>query len=226
MIRIFILEDDENIRELVSYTLTQSGYKAEGFAKPSLLFDRLKNEKPDLFLLDIMLPEMDGLKVLAKIKGQNELSKIPVIILTAKVTEYDTVIGLDAGADDYITKPFGMMELLARINAVLRRTRNDQPDKITVGTLRVFPKKHQVFVGSERIKLTQKEYQLLMMLLDNLEIVISRDQLLNKIWGYDFDGENRTVDVHVRSLRKKLGPEARIIQTERGFGYKAVNPGD
>ena len=226
MIKVFILEDDESIRELVSYTLKQSGYDVKGYSRPSELFKELKTEKPDLFLLDIMLPEMDGIKVIKQIKENRNLASIPVIILTAKVTEYDTVIGLDAGADDYITKPFGMMELLARINAVLRRSKKNDQDEIKIGRLKVIPSKHLVFVDNDKIKLTQKEYQLLITLLENFEIVISRDQLLNNIWGYDFDGENRTVDVHIRSLRKKLGIAADIIQTERGFGYKAVNPED
>ena len=181
---IYILEDDESIRELISYTLIQTGYQAEGFELPSDFFKKINKEIPDLILLDIMLPEEDGIQVLKRLKEDQNLLKIPVIILTAKSSEYDTVLGLNSGADDYIIKPFGMMELLARIKAVLRRYSKEENNIIKISNLEVNQKKHQVLVDGKKIKLTGKEYQLLIILLENLEIVISRNQLLNKIWGY------------------------------------------
>lgn len=220
--KIYIVEDDSNIRELVSYTLKHSGFEAEGFGKPSLFWEAFENERPDLLLLDIMLPEEDGLKILEKLRNLRDGEDLPVIMLTAKSSEYDKVVGLENGADDYISKPFGMMELIARIKAVLRRSGVRENHVLTLDGITISPEKHEITASGEPVRLTGKEYELLTYLVENRDIVISREQLLNRIWGYDFDGENRTVDVHIRSLRKKLGDCAGIIQTVRGFGYKAA----
>ncbi len=220
---IYVLEDDSTIRELVVYTLCHMDMPAKGFEKPSLFWQEVKGEQPDLVLLDIMLPEEDGLSVLGKLRQHRELKDVPVIMLTAKNTEYDKVLGLDAGADDYVAKPFGMMELVARIKALLRRSKPINAGKatsLTVGNLSLYPARHEVRVDGEKITLTLKEYELLLMLMENRGIVINRDQLLNKIWGYEFDGESRTVDVHVRTLRAKLKTAGNFIETVRGVGYK------
>lgn len=218
--KIYILEDDSSIRELVVYTLNRLGYEARGFEVPSEFYAGLKEALPDLVLLDIMLPEEDGIEVLNKLKRTQKYSRLPVIMLTAKTTEYDKVRGLDSGADDYVTKPFGMMELVARIKAVMRRTNPKTASLLTFENVTIDKEKHEVRVDGELVELRQKEYQLLEYLMENAEIVISRERLLEFIWGYAFDGENRTVDVHIRSLRKKLGEGAKIIKTVRGFGYK------
>ncbi len=218
---IYLLEDDENIRDFVLYALNGSEYEAKGFERPSEFREAAKHEKPDLLLLDIMLPEEDGLSVLKKIRKSAELSDLPVIMLTAKGTEYDKVIGLDSGADDYITKPFGIMELLSRIKAVLRRTVPKTEMEYNIGGLCVSPSKHTVKSGGEEIRLTYKEFELLCCLLENMGTVMTREKLLEKIWGYGFEGESRTVDVHIRTLRSKLGEYGDIIETVRGIGYKA-----
>lgn len=222
---IFMLEDDGNIRSFVLYALNNSGLAAKGFEKPSEFLEALKTEKPSLLLLDIMLPEEDGLSVLTKLRANPEYASLPVILLTAKGTEYDKVIGLDSGADDYIAKPFGTMELISRVRALLRRTAANQPlekPDYTVGELYVSPSKHIVTVGGEEAALTYKEFELLCFLLENMGRVLTRDRILEKVWGYDFDGESRTVDVHIRTLRTKLGACADMIETVRGIGYKAV----
>ena len=221
--KIYILEDDGNIRELVSYTLNHSGFEAQGFERPSLFWEAIEQERPDLLLLDIMLPEEDGLQVLDKLRKLRYGEDLPVILLTAKSSEYDKVVGLENGADDYLTKPFGMMELIARIKAVLRRTGVRETHLIQMDGISISPEKHEITADGEQVRLTGKEYELLTYLIENRDIVVSRDQLLNRIWGYDFDGESRTVDVHIRSLRKKLGSCAGVIQTVRGFGYKAAD---
>lgn len=219
--KIFIVEDDQNIRELILYTLKHQGYEAEGFEKPSLFRQRLREEIPDLLILDLMLPEEDGITILKSLRGTHGFEKLPIILLTAKSSEFDKVVGLDAGADDYITKPFGMMELLARIKAVLRRSGKSEADNVLeLGDLKIDKDRHEVRVKGESISLTSKEYEMLVYLMENRDLVISRETLLSKIWGYDFDGENRTVDVHIRTLRKKLGDASGLIKTVRGFGYK------
>lgn len=220
--KIYILEDDGNIR-LVSYTLNHSGFEARGFERPSLFWEAIEQERPDLLLLDIMLPEEDGLQVLDKLRKLRYGEDLPVILLTAKSSEYDKVVGLENGADDYLTKPFGMMELIARIKAVLRRTGVRETHLIQMDGISISPEKHEITADGEQVRLTGKEYELLTYLIENRDIVVSREQLLNRIWGYDFDGESRTVDVHIRSLRKKLGSCAGVIQTVRGFGYKAAD---
>ncbi len=218
---IYFLEDDTSIRELVVYTLNSTGFEAEGFDKPSAFWLALEQKLPQLILLDIMLPEEDGLSVLSKLRTSMMTKKLPVIMLTAKGSEYDKVVGLDLGADDYIPKPFGMMELVARVRAMLRRTAPaESTDEYAIKELYVNPSRHIVKVGDELITLTLKEFNLLCFLLSNPDIVFTRDQLLNEIWGYSFDGESRTVDVHIRSLRTKLGTSGDIIETIRGIGYK------
>ena len=218
---IYCVEDDGNIRELVVYTLNTTGMEACGFEDGKSFMEALAFETPELILLDIMLPGEDGLSLLKKLKSSPKTKEIPVIMVTAKGAEYDKVIGLDGGADDYVTKPFGMMELVSRIKAVLRRTKKEKIDgQYTVGNLSIDLKKHVVSVEGKQITLTLKEFELLGRLVQNLNIVLTRDRLLEEIWGYDFGGETRTVDVHVRTLRQKLGSAGDMIQTVRGVGYR------
>ena len=218
---IYCVEDDDNIRELVIYTLETTGLKAKGFAEGAEFMEALAFDTPELILLDIMLPGEDGLAILRKLKNSSKTKDIPVIMVTAKGTEYDKVIGLDSGADDYVTKPFGMMELVSRIKAVLRRSGQtaDKAD-LEVDGVKMNVKKHEVTVDGQAVTLTLKEYDLLERLMRIRNIVLTRDQLLEDIWGYDFDGETRTVDVHVRTLRHKLGEKGAIIETVRGVGYR------
>lgn len=219
---IFVVEDDSSIRELVLYTLQSTGFEAIGFENGVDFFCKLKSTTPELVLLDIMLPGQDGISILKQLRATSVTSKVPVIMLTAKSSEYDKVIGLDNGADDYIAKPFGMMELISRIKALLRRCNSDS-DKakiLSLGGIKLNVSKHQVTVHDSEILLTFKEFELLYMLMSNKETVLTREQILSKIWNYDFDGETRTVDVHVRSLRQKLGSEGNLIETVRGIGYR------
>lgn len=220
---VYIVEDDDNIRQLVEYTLNTTGISAKGFPAPSLFWEALKSETPDLIMLDIMLPEEDGLSILEKLRNDISLSGLPIILLTAKGSEYDKVIGFEKGADDYIPKPFGMMELLARTKALLRRSGKKTSDEMTFSDLTVSKSKHSVKVKNQEITLTHKEFELLLFLIKNENIVLTRDTLLDKIWGYSFDGENRTVDVHIRTLRQKLGDCGNMIETVRGVGYKFSN---
>ncbi|MDD6644980.1 MAG: response regulator transcription factor [Oscillospiraceae bacterium] len=218
---IYFIEDDKSINEAVFYSLKNSGFDVKGFDRPSEFWSAMKEQLPSLILLDIMLPEEDGLSILRKIRKNSDTLNIPVIMVTAKDAEYDKVIGLDSGADDYMTKPFSMLELVSRIRALLRRTsKPKEPDVITIGNLSVNPEKHIVTANGKNVVLTYKEYHLLLLLMQNKGVVFSREKLLNKIWGYEFDGENRTVDVHIRSLRTKLGECGNMIETIRGFGYK------
>ncbi len=218
---IYLVEDDANIRELVVYTLNSMGFKAFGFEKPSEFYKALENEKPSLILLDIMLPEKDGLSILSDLKADNLTRQIPVIMLTAKGTELDKVKGFELGADDYIAKPFGMMELVARVKARLRSANNNHKHaEYTVKNLYVCPEKHIVRVDGNSVQLTLKEFEMLCLLLQNRNVVLNRDQILNSIWGYSFDGESRTVDVHIRTLRQKLGTAGDVVETVRGVGYK------
>lgn len=216
---IYLIEDDSNIRELVVYTLNSTGLSAEGFALPSLFWEKMKTEKPDLILLDIMLPEQDGLSILQTLRATPDTQHIPVIMLTAKASEIDKVRGFEYGADDYIAKPFGVMELVARVKARLRGVQKPTED-YTVGAVYVCPKKHVVTVDNTAVSLTLKEFEMLCFLLENRGQVLTRDQILNRVWGYAFDGENRTVDVHIRTLRQKLGENGDIVETVRGVGYK------
>ncbi|HIX25462.1 MAG TPA: response regulator transcription factor [Candidatus Lachnoclostridium avicola] len=218
---IYVVEDDASIRELVTYTLGSQGMEAEGFMLPSQFWKAMERMKPDLILLDIMLPEEDGLTILKKLRADRETERLPVIMLTAKDGEYDTVIGLDSGADDYIAKPFRMMELISRIRAVLRRAeKEDKAEEYRIGDLYVNPSKHVVKVKDEPVALTLKEFEVLCVLIRHQGNVFTRAQLLDEIWGYEFDGESRTVDVHIRTLRQKLGPAGDCIETIRGVGYK------
>ena len=218
---IFCVEDDDNIRELVIYTLETTGLEARGFADGTAVMEALAFDTPELVLLDIMLPGEDGLEILKKLKNSSKTKDIPVIMVTAKGSEYDKVVGLDSGADDYVTKPFGMMELISRIKAVLRRSGKQQDKtKLSVGGISLDTKKHEVKVDGEQVVLTLKEFELLEKLMRNQGIVLTRDQLLTEIWGYDFDGETRTVDVHIRTLRQKLGEQGSLVKTVRGVGYR------
>ncbi|MCD8036096.1 MAG: response regulator transcription factor [Clostridiales bacterium] len=218
---IYLLEDDESIRNFVEYALNNTGLESEGFEKPSDFWRSVDKKIPELVILDVMLPEEDGLEVLKKLRNRADTRKVPVIMLTAKSSEYDKVIGLDSGADDYVSKPFGMMELISRIKALMRRAGDDaKKDEYMVGGLYVCPSKHIVKANGKDVVLTYKEFELLCLLISNRGIVFNRDQILQRIWGFEFDGENRTVDVHVRTLRTKLGECGSLIETVRGIGYK------
>ena len=218
---IYLLEDESSIRELVIYALNSAGFHAKGFDTPSAFWSALSRQTPELVLLDIMLPEEDGLSVLKKLRAAQETALTPVIMLTARGSEYDKVLGLELGADDYLPKPFGMMELLARVKALLRRAgQRGRPEEYRIDGLRVCPETRLVQADGQDIALTLKEFELLCMLLRAGGRVLTRDQLLEEIWGYAFDGESRTVDVHIRTLRQKLGPAGDCIETVRGVGYK------
>lgn len=219
---IYVLEDDASIRKLVVYTLQSQGMEAKGFERPSLFWQAVEEQVPQLVLLDIMLPEQDGLQILSRLRAMPATRQVQVIMLTAKGTEYDKVLGLDQGADDYVAKPFGMMELMARVRTALRRTRLEEPKEktYTLGTLFVDLERHIVRDGDREVSLTLKEFQVLCLLLERAGTVFTRDQLLNTIWGYEFDGASRTVDVHIRTLRQKLGSSGDCIETVRGIGYK------
>lgn len=217
---IYCVEDDKNIRELVTYTLATTGMEAAGFEDGKTFWQEMKKQRPDLILLDIMLPEEDGMEILKKLKNTQGTQEIPVIMVTARSSEYDKVIGLDGGADDYITKPFGMMELVSRIKAVLRRTSPKGKKALAVRELAMDIGRHKVTVEDEEITLTLKEFELLEKLLENRNVVLTRDRLLEEIWGYDYIGETRTVDVHIRTLRQKLKSAGELIETVRGVGYR------
>ncbi|MBR5516408.1 MAG: response regulator transcription factor [Firmicutes bacterium] len=218
---IFCVEDDSSIRDLMIYTLNSAGFKAKGFAEGETFFEALHEEKPDLIMLDVMLPGDDGITILKRLKSQSRLAHIPVIMATAKGTEYDKVIGLDLGADDYLTKPFGMMEMIARIKAVLRRSMpKEEMNLLLAGQLELNLNEHTVTVSGKRVQLTLKEFEMLRLFMEHVGRVYTRDQLLSKIWGADYIGETRTVDVHIGTLRTKLEGCGDYIQTVRGVGYK------
>ncbi len=219
---IFILEDDDSIRKLINYSLKSQGFEVQDFPLPSLFWQALESQTPDLLLLDIMLPEEDGISILKKLRSNSKTSTIPVIMLTAKDSEYDIVTGLDAGADDYVTKPFGMMALVSRIKAVLRRYEKSDSKKevLKAGGITIDENQHTVFAGSQQIFLTVKEFDLLALLIKNRGNVLTREQLLESIWEVSTDIESRTVDVHIRTLRAKLGEYEKNIETIRGVGYK------
>lgn len=218
---IYCVEDDVSIRELMLYTLRASGYEAEGFEQGSELLDALKRYTPKLIMLDIMLPGMDGIEILKHLRSNPATARIPVIMATAKGTEYDRVLGLDAGADDYLSKPFGMLEMVSRIRAVLRRTEPaEQTQILSMGSLQLDTAAHTVLVSGSRILLTLKEFELLRLFLEHPGRVFTRDQLLERVWGTDYVGESRTVDVHIGTLRTKLGICGEYIQTVRGVGYR------
>lgn len=222
---IYCVEDDSGIRELVVYSLENTGFKAIGFESGKQFFEELEaGRQPDLVLLDIMLPGEDGISILKRLRKEPKTKKLPVILLTAKDTEFDKVVGLDSGADDYVTKPFGIMELISRIKAVLRRvdalkdSRADSEYRIENVVLNTA--KHTVEVDEKPVVLTLKEFEVLRLLMQNQGAVMTRDVLLERIWGYDFDGETRTIDVHIRTLRQKLGSGGHLIKTVRGVGYR------
>lgn len=225
---IYFVDDDSSIRELMIYTLNSQGMEAEGFEKPSQFWKAMEQQVPSLILLDIMLPEEDGMEILRKIRKNKEWKEIPVIMLTAKGSEFDIIRGLDSGADDYVPKPFRMMELLSRIRAHLRRTgkMEEKKDILQIGCLTLDSQKHKVMVKDEEITLTFKEFELLQYLMKNQGIVLTRNQILDQIWGYEFDGESRTVDVHIRTLRQKLKEGGNYISTVRGVGYKVEEKKD
>ena len=221
---IYCVEDDNGIRQLVVYALTASGLAAEGFAHPDDFWKAMQNEKPELILLDIMLPGEDGISILKKLRSRSATESIPVIMATAKGTEYDKVIALDLGADDYLAKPFGMMEMVSRVKAVLRRCDLGATKPVLrSGELELNPGEHTVTVQGQRVQLTLKEYELLQKFMSNPGLVFTREQLLSSIWGTDFIGETRTVDVHIGTLRTKLGPCGSCIETVRGVGYRLGN---
>lgn len=224
---IYLLEDDSNIRDFVLYALNGQNMDAVGFERPSQFWAAISNQLPDLLLLDIMLPEEDGLEILRKLRGQSETRQLPIIMLSAKGTEFDRVLGLDGGADDYVAKPFSMLELVSRIRAVLRRStfHTDDRSEIFIGSLYISPKKHLVQVAGQEVTLTLKEFELLRILVENRGSVLTRTQLQDAIWGYEFDGESRTIDVHIRTLRQKLGICGELIETVRGVGYKVGGDG-
>lgn len=223
MERIYVVEDDENIRELLKVALEGFGYEIMAYeAAESALID-MKLKKPDLVLLDIMLPGMDGLTAIKTMKEDHQLKNVPIICLTAKDKELDKVIGLDIGADDYITKPFGVLELAARIRSLLRRTNKEQEEIIKIKSITINPMTREVKNNGELVELTYKEYELLMYLLENENRVVPRDELLNQIWGYEYDGESRTLDIHIRTLRQKLGKTGvECIKTVRSVGYRII----
>ena len=218
---IYLLEDDDSIRKLVLYGLDSQGFQARGFALPSEFWRAMDAQMPELVLLDIMLPEEDGLSILKRLRAQSSTRRLPIIMLTAKNSEYDRVIGLDHGADDFVSKPFSMLELIARIRGVLRRAEPAQTSgDYTLGILSVSPDRHEVKVAGKDVTLTNKEFELLFLLLRNKGIVLTRATLMDRVWGFESERENRTLDVHIRTLRVKLGEAGSYIETVRGIGYK------
>lgn len=217
---IYCVEDDNGIRNLVLYTLAASDFEAEGFENPDTFWKALETVKPELIILDIMLPGEDGISILRKLRSDSSTCDIPVIIASAKGTEYDKVTGLDLGADDYLAKPFGMLEMISRVKSVLRRTTAKEATVLSNGNIVMNVGKHSVSVDGEEITLTLKEFDLLKLFLNNQGYVLTRDQLIEKVWGQDFRGETRTVDVHIGTLRTKLGNSGNRIETIRGVGYR------
>lgn len=219
---VFVVEDERSIRELVLYSLKKSGFECAGFENGEEFFAELKNTKPDLVILDIMLPKEDGLSILKRIRSMRTIADLPVIMLTAKGSEFDKVVGLDLGADDYITKPFGIMELIARVKRLIERTKktSSSEKKLSIGNIEVNIPKHLAMVGGKEVILSLKEFELLCFLLRSKNIVHSREAILSEVWDYDYATETRTIDNHIMSLRQKLGEEGKYVQTIRGVGYK------
>ena len=221
---IWCVDDDNTIRDIEVYTLTQTGFDAKGFADGISMLEALKTEKPELIVLDIMLPGKDGVEVLKEIRQSPETRKIPVIMATAKGTEMDKIQGLDTGADDYLVKPFGVMEMVSRIKAVLRRCEPDEKEEVlSIGEITLSDKEHLVTVNGEKVVLTFKEFEVLKLFMSNPGIVFSRDKLLSEVWGIDYLGESRTVDMHIKTLRHKLGNAGGQIKTVIGVGYRLEN---
>ena len=218
---IWCVDDDNTIRDIEVYTLTQTGFEARGFADGISMLEALKTEKPELIVLDIMLPGKDGVEILKEIRSNPETRKIPVIMATAKGTEMDKIQGLDTGADDYLVKPFGVMEMVSRIKAVLRRCESDEKEEVLiVGEITLSDKEHLVTVNGKKVALTFKEFEILKLFMQSPGIVFSRDKLLSEVWGVDYLGESRTVDMHIKTLRQKLGDVGSRIETVIGVGYK------
>ena len=218
---IWCVDDDSTIREIEVYTLEQTGFEARGFADGFSMLEALKTEIPELIILDIMMPEMDGLEVLSKLRSQEAYKNIPIIMATAKGTEMDKISGLNSGADDYLVKPFGVMEMVARVKAVLRRTiKTVHVDDITIGGITLKEKEHKVIADGEQVELTHKEFEMLKLFMQNPNMVFSRDKLMSEIWGMDYIGETRTVDMHIKTLRHKLGKAGGQIKTVIGVGYR------
>ena len=218
---IWCVDDDNTIRDIEVYTLTQTGFEAKGFADGISMLEALKTERPGLIVLDIMLPGKDGVEILKEIRSNPETRKIPVIMATAKGTEMDKIQGLDTGADDYLVKPFGVMEMVSRIKAVLRRCEPDEKEEVlSIGEITLSDKEHLVTVHGEKVVLTFKEFEILKLFMSNPGIVFSRDKLLSEVWGIDYLGESRTVDMHIKTLRQKLGDAGALIETVIGVGYK------
>ena len=218
---IWCVDDDNTIRDLEVYTLEQTGFQAKGFADGISMLKALESEMPKLIILDIMLPEMDGIEILKKIRADQRYKEIPIIMATAKGTEMDKIGGLNSGADDYLVKPFGVMEMVARVNAVLRRrTKDEDEGTLVVGNIFVKEKEHMVFVQGEKVELTHKEFELLKFFMEHREVVFSRDELMNNIWGMVYVAETRTVDMHIKTLRQKLGSAGGQIKTVIGVGYR------
>ncbi len=221
MATIYILEDDLNIQEIEAYALKNSGYAVEEFENAKSFFSRSAEKVPDLVLLDIMLPDMDGLEIVKKLRSRPDTVRVPIILVTAKTTELDKVKGLDIGADDYLTKPFGVMELISRVKALLRRSRALQDDKqMVLGDITLDSERREVHVGGELCELTFKEFELLKLLMVNAGIVLHRDTIMSDVWGTDYEGESRTLDMHIKTLRQKLGEAGNMIKTVRNVGYK------
>lgn len=217
---IYCVEDDKNVRDLIMYALKNNEIDCRGFDSAAPLYVALEEENPDLILLDIMLPDVDGYAILRRLKNNEKTADIPVIILSAKSQEYDRIFGLESGADDYIVKPFSVLEVISRIRAVLRRSGTIKREELHIGELRLDVDTRRVFVGEKEVRLTNREYQLLQYLMENQGVAVGRDVLLNRVWGYEFQGETRTVDVHIRFLRQKLGSAGKRIETVRGMGYR------
>lgn len=221
MALIYILEDDNSVRELESYALQGNGFDVNGFENPKQFYEALKKEIPDLVVIDVMLPGEDGVSITKKLRSSMEYKNIPIVMVTAKDSEIDAIRGLDSGADDYITKPFSVMIFLSRIKAVLRRAGSkDERKNYTYKTITLDDKKHKVYSDGKEVELTFKEYEILKYLILNKGIAVTREQLLNKVWGYDNESESRTVDSHMLTLRKKLGESGALIETIRHVGYK------
>ena len=218
---IYIVEDDTNIREIESYSLKNSGYSVEGFDSAKAFWKRVAERRPELILLDIMLPDSDGIEILKKLRRTTETKKIPVILVTAKTSEIDTVKGLDTGADDYITKPFGIMELISRVKAIMRRAYSMEDEKyLRLHDIFLDGERRMVYVNDEPCELTYKEFELLRFFMKNAGIVMTRDGIMEHVWGTDFEGESRTLDMHIKTLRQKLGDAGKYIKTVRNVGYR------
>ncbi|WP_019132880.1 response regulator transcription factor [Peptoniphilus obesi] len=217
---IYIVEDDNSIQKLIEYALKSKNYSCKGFEKGKEFFKEMDNEIPDLILLDIMLPDMDGIEILKILKQNPKTNDIPIMMITAKTSEYDIVSSLDMGADDYMKKPFSVLELLSRVNALLRRKSKNEQEFLEFEGIKIDLLRRKVFVDGKNISLTYKEFELLKYMISNVDIVLSRENLLNSVWGYDYEGETRTVDMHIKFLREKLGDKRDLIHTVRGVGYK------